>query len=137
LRVYEERARQDKERLAEMMHYAESPQCRIQLIRAYFGEPAGEACSRCDNCEHASEQARVDAGTKESPTTIETIHGLIVTTAPETLPKNEPEPFKPGDKVLHRRFGPGRVKDAFGNFVLVHFENAGDRRVQVSYLEAA
>ncbi len=56
LKVYEDRAKHDKDRLAEMMHYAETAGCRVQVIRAYFGDPEGERCGRCDNCEqHAME----------------------------------------------------------------------------------
>ncbi len=51
LKHYEERAEHDKQRLGEMMHYAESPTCRTQTIRLYFNEEVGEPCGRCDNCE--------------------------------------------------------------------------------------
>ena len=50
LHTYTDRATSDKTRLAEMMHYAEVPSCRTKVIRAYFDEPAGEPCMRCDNC---------------------------------------------------------------------------------------
>ncbi len=48
--TFEEMSRQDKQRLNEMMHYAESGKCRKQLLRAYFGEDEGEPCGKCDNC---------------------------------------------------------------------------------------
>ena len=50
LTMYEERAANDKGRLAEMMHYAETADCRVQIIRQYFGDEPGEICGRCDNC---------------------------------------------------------------------------------------
>ena len=53
LRTYIDRASADKIRLEEMMHYAETPNCRTQVIRTYFGEPEGEPCLRCDNCAKA------------------------------------------------------------------------------------
>ncbi len=40
LTTYTDRATRDKDRLAEMMHYAESSTCRVQLIRAYFTNPS-------------------------------------------------------------------------------------------------
>ncbi|HET9086660.1 MAG TPA: RecQ family ATP-dependent DNA helicase [Acidobacteriaceae bacterium] len=50
LTAYEERSRSDRSRLEEMMRYAQSAQCRKQLLRAYFSEPEGEPCGTCDNC---------------------------------------------------------------------------------------
>ena len=50
LQTYVDRAQRDRDRLAEMMHYAETAGCRIQVIRAYFGDEQGEPCGRCDNC---------------------------------------------------------------------------------------
>jgi ATP-dependent DNA helicase RecQ len=32
------------------MQYAQSPECRMQILRAYFGEDAADPCGRCDNC---------------------------------------------------------------------------------------
>lgn len=51
LKHYEERAEHDRQRLGEMMHYAESRSCRTQTIRLYFNEQMGDPCGRCDNCE--------------------------------------------------------------------------------------
>ena len=50
LSTYADRTHDDKHRLCGMMHYAESTDCRVQLIRQYFNEDAGEPCHRCDNC---------------------------------------------------------------------------------------
>ncbi len=55
LKHYEERAEHDKQRLGEMMHYAESPACRTQTLRLYFNEEVGEPCGRCDNCERGQD----------------------------------------------------------------------------------
>ncbi len=167
LRVYTDRAKHDKDRLAEMMHYAETMECRVQVIRQYFGEEAGELCGRCDNCESAAVEgvsaghaARVKADldgqardhgialaaaaevhrADESHdgtgvTRVETMHGTIVTTAPETLPqKEEAAEWKKGDVVRHRAFGEGKVKDAYGDMALVHFLRVGEKKVKVSYL---
>jgi ATP-dependent DNA helicase RecQ len=49
---FEERSRNDRERLDEMMRYAQAVGCRKQILREYFGEPAGEPCGNCDNCLH-------------------------------------------------------------------------------------
>ncbi len=167
LRVYTDRAKHDKDRLADMMHYAETMECRVQVIRQYFGEDVGERCGRCDNCErsavedvNAGHAARVqtdldgqardhgialaasaEVHRADEPhdgagvTRVETMHGTIVTTAPETLPRNEEAAaLTKGDVVRHRVFGEGKVKDAHGDMALVHFAKAGDKKVKVSYL---
>jgi ATP-dependent DNA helicase RecQ len=40
----------ERERLTQMMNYGDSATCRMQFLRPYFGEPAGEPCQHCDNC---------------------------------------------------------------------------------------
>lgn len=47
---YEQRRNDDHERLEAMMRYAQTAQCRMGFLRVYFGEDAGDACGRCDNC---------------------------------------------------------------------------------------
>ena len=109
LQTFIDRAAQDKNRLADMMHYAESPSCRVQILRAYFHEPEAEPCGRCDNCQRPREGVlpKLEAGrehrplaqpsTPQSPTHRETVTthqtpiGIIQTTAPETLPEPIPK----------------------------------------------
>jgi ATP-dependent DNA helicase RecQ len=156
LAAYIDRAARDKERLADMMHYAQTPGCRTQVLRAYFGEPVGEPCNRCDNCQRglspdadlseprpkrrrkkAFEAAEATAPQAQPVTVVESIHGEIHTTAPETLPSAEPERFASGDRVRHKSFGLGRILDIHGPSALVHFPRAGDKRVHVDFLKAA
>ena len=169
LRGYTERAGSDKDRLSEMMHYAETVDCRVQVIRQYFGVEAGERCGRCDNCEQAAvegieaehtarvqadadrqsahrvtalaaaaETHRADEARDGSPVTrLETMHGTIVTTAPETLPHTgevSAPALSKGDRVRHKRFGEGTVRDAHHDMALVHFTKAGDKKIKVSFL---
>ncbi len=142
LKTYVDRATRDKERLAEMMHYAETPNCRTQVIRAYFGEPEGEPCGRCDNCARA-QQEETQSEVGQAPeqlevTVIPTMHGEIHTTAPETLVAASPSPaFAAGDGVRHRRFGQGKVLDCLNDMVLVDFVKGGSRRVRADFLERA
>jgi ATP-dependent DNA helicase RecQ len=153
---YKERANRDKERLAEMMHYAQVVTCRTQILRVYFGEDPGSPCNRCDNCARG---LNADADLTESKpkrtkrnliaesdmppaagnniTVIETIHGEIRTTAPETLPQVQPAKFAAGDRVRHKIFGLGRIRDLLGDAALVHFPKAGDRRVRTDFLRTA
>ncbi len=64
------------------------------------------------------------------------MHGEIRTTAPETLPQTEPEKFAVGDRVRHKSFGLGRIRDVLGSAALVHFPS-GDRRVHTDFLKRA
>ena len=142
LQMYADRASADRDRLQEMMHYAESVACRKQTIRAYFGEDEGEPCGNCDNCRnHAAVQR--EAVTLNQPqqqqglTRIETISGTIVTTAPETLPRPEKDPFHAGDSVRHKSFGTGVVQDVHGDTLLVRFSKGGSRKVKAGFVQLA
>ncbi|HVG27834.1 MAG TPA: RecQ family zinc-binding domain-containing protein, partial [Acidobacteriaceae bacterium] len=160
---YTDRAARDKDRLAEMMHYAQTTTCRTQVLRTYFGESAGDPCRRCDNCERGlnadadliqprrrRSRTAVPATQLEPATTasnptidahgatvIESIHGEIHTTAPETLPHADQAKFAIGDRVRHKSFGLGRVRDLLGTAALVHFPRAGDKRVHTDFLSPA
>ncbi len=155
---YADRANRDKERLAEMMHYAQAVTCRTQILRVYFGDDPGSACNRCDNCakglnadgdlqEAKPKRSRRKRSAIAEPervptegnnvTVIETIHGEIRTTAPETLPQVTPARFATGDRVRHKSFGLGRIRDLLGTAALVHFPKAGDRRVHTDFLRPA
>ena len=160
LKTYTDRAASDKKRLAEIMHYAETPNCRTQVIRAYFDDPVGEPCRRCDNC------AAENLGDMEHPAlevlgkhpeghailakpeplathhqevhTVETMHGSYQTTRElESQPAASDAAFQPGDRVQHQRFGPGKVLDVFDDTLLIDFARAGSKRLRSSFVTAA
>ncbi len=125
LSSYTERAQHDHDRLAEMMHYAESPQCRTQLIRKYFADPEGDSCNRCDNC--AARQAKAVAEKVEAERPALRVH--------EPTPEAPPLPaFRPGDRVEHKRFGMGKILDAEDNTFLVAFAKGGRKRIREDFL---
>ena len=153
LHTYTDRATQDKNRLAAMMHYAEAPTCRTQIIRAYFEDPTGEPCLRCDHCAaHHAEAATVPESTaavsmehvslqthRQEVHIVETMHGSYQTTRDlPTEPKaTMPElAFQPGDQVSHRKFGPGRVVEVADDTLLIHFAQAGSRRLRANFVSA-
>ncbi len=146
LQSFAERGGEDRKRLGEMMRYAESPRCRKQLLREYFGEEAGEACGSCDNCEEARTNPGAAPRAAELPqceredvkqaVAVDTAVGVVVTTAPETLPVREEPPFKSGDTVRHAKFGAGRVVELDGENFLVRFD-VGMKRVRPTYLRAS
>jgi ATP-dependent DNA helicase RecQ len=51
LATFEARQALDRERIAMMMRYGQTTRCRMQHLREYFGDPAGEPCQHCDNCQ--------------------------------------------------------------------------------------
>ena len=160
LKTYTDRAASDKGRLAEMMHYAETPNCRTQVIRAYFDDPTGEPCLRCDNCAAENREAITHpaldvvtnqaggAGAPAEPASpdlhheqvhvVETMHGSYQTTreAPEAAPAAEIA-FQPGDRVRHEKFGPGKVLDVFNDTLLSDFAKAGSKRLRSDFVSAA
>ncbi len=160
LRTYTDRAASDKNRLAEMMHYAETPNCRTQVLRSYFDDALGEPCLRCDNCAAENSQAithpavailsrqnvaKTPAGEPEAPVahhqdvhTIETMHGSYQTTREQSEPAPQVETaFQPGDRVSHKKFGPGRVLDVFNDTLLIDFAEAGSKRLRAGFISAA
>jgi ATP-dependent DNA helicase RecQ len=48
--VFEARRISDRRRLAELLKYMNTQHCRVQMMRAYFGEPEGPKCGLCDSC---------------------------------------------------------------------------------------
>ncbi len=125
--TYTDRAEHDRDRLAEMMHYAESLECRTQLIRKYFADPEGEPCNRCDNCANKKIVAEEAERIAQQP----------VLRVPEPEPEVPPPPaFSPGDRVEHERFGVGKVIDAEGDMFLVSFTKGGRKRIRVDFLTA-
>jgi ATP-dependent DNA helicase RecQ len=122
LSQYEERHAGDRERLEEMMRYAQSAACRVQKLREYFAEPAGEPCGACDNCRRPAPQppAAPATGRRERRR------------APRLSIRRAP--FKPGDEVRHRTYGPGQVVEVSGENVVVAFARRGKHRIRASYL---
>ena len=48
--VFEARRISDRRRLAELLKYMNTQNCRVQMLRAYFGEEGGGKCGLCDSC---------------------------------------------------------------------------------------
>ena len=47
--VFEARRISDRRRLDSLLKYMNTQQCRVQMLRSYFGEPEGEKCGLCDS----------------------------------------------------------------------------------------
>ncbi|HEU4578425.1 MAG TPA: RecQ family zinc-binding domain-containing protein [Polyangiaceae bacterium] len=51
LATFETRQGLDRERITLMMRYGQAASCRMQFLREYSGDPVGDPCGQCDNCE--------------------------------------------------------------------------------------
>jgi len=47
--VFEARRISDRRRLSSLLSYMNTQKCRVQMLRAYFGEPEGAQCALCDS----------------------------------------------------------------------------------------
>ena len=47
--MFEARRISDRRRLESLLKYMNTQRCRVQMLRAYFGEPEGEKCGLCDS----------------------------------------------------------------------------------------
>src|SRR5829696_6547513 len=92
----------ERSRVEMMRAYAESRDCRRGLLLNYFGEPFELPCNRCDNCEA----------------------GLVAEDAGE-------RPFALGARVAHGEWGDGTVQRYEGDKMVVLFDEAGYRTLDV------
>src|SRR5215211_6995429 len=92
----------ERSRVEMMRAYAESRDCRRGLLLNYFGEPFEPPCNRCDNCEA----------------------GLVAEDAGE-------RPFALGARVAHGEWGEGTVQRYEGDKMVVLFDDAGYRTLDV------
>ena len=122
IQSFEDNFRADRERLRTMMSYAESPRCRVQFIRQYFGELPGEPCRQCDNCEQPALAPRAPRAAVRKTPTAQAAQAQIV--------------FKPGEPVRHSRFGTGDILEVIGNEIRIDFRRFGERRVLAEYLRS-
>jgi ATP-dependent DNA helicase RecQ len=123
LDTYEKRHLSDSERLNMMMRYGQTAECRMRFLRQYFGENPQLDCGQCDNC-----RARQRGDLEQALAIVPPAEGVRLATG-ETLPVSSPVlaavvetiPFTAGQKVRHKAFGVGEVKEDLGDKVIVEF----------------
>lgn len=98
--VEEEQERIDHSRIAMMRGYAETSQCRRQVLLGYFGERLPEPCGNCDTC--ASGSAYENDADESGQTA-----------------------FPLESEVIHSEWGPGLVMRNEDDRITVFFESQG------------
>jgi ATP-dependent DNA helicase RecQ len=94
----------ERSRIETMEGFAEHLQCRWKFVLEYFGEPAPDRCGHCDNDERAE-------ANRDDP--------------------NAPRPFPRGSRIRHRIFGEGEVVGYAGSRILLAFDRAGYKRLDL------
>jgi hypothetical protein len=137
LSEYEQRHTSDRERLDQMMRYAQTTFCRTRFSREYFGEPSGADCEHCDNCRAKSEREAQPVAKPELVPAAK--HGVL---AAKLVPESARTPrvsrlFHIGDRVRHRRFGTGQAIEISGQNLIVDFGHAGCKQIRHNYVQKA
>jgi ATP-dependent DNA helicase RecQ len=57
---YDSRHRRDEDRLATMMKYGQTTECRVRYLTRYFSREIPRDCGRCDNCRKGVTELTVD-----------------------------------------------------------------------------
>jgi ATP-dependent DNA helicase RecQ len=141
LTEYEKRHSSDRERLQEIMRYAETATCRVIYLRKYFAEDAGQDCRHCDNCK-ARVEGRLEPQSQQSAAQPSAALPDQTSNKPEFLQTIEAEAKQPplfsiGDHVKHKRFGMGEVVEMSGAHLVVDFDEVGVKRVRSDFLHQA
>jgi ATP-dependent DNA helicase RecQ len=126
MRTYRDKREQDRETLERMVFYAQTGQCRWRLLLKHLeGEPGVERCGHCDNCLRIAKQEKVlERAEREQAGQIE-------------IDEPERAAFAPGDVVMVKRYGRGRVKQATAHEVTVQFTDGATRAFQPEYVKKA
>jgi ATP-dependent DNA helicase RecQ len=136
LSAYEQRHSSDRERLDQMMRYAETTFCRTRFLREYFGEPSGRDCGHCDNCRAGKERQIQSERTDPLPAAKD---GAV---AKQLMPQSVRAPriarlFHIGDRVRHPRFGNGQIIEISGQNLTVDFGHARCKQIRHNYVQKA
>jgi ATP-dependent DNA helicase RecQ len=129
MKAYKDKRDLDHDTLERMVFYAQTGQCRWQVLLQYLEDDApAERCKHCDNClrlaQHEREQTqpavpnplRQPAAAANTPSTTVT--------------------FSKGDSVKVRRYGAGLVAGADAVSVTVEFADGSRRTFQPDYVAA-
>jgi ATP-dependent DNA helicase RecQ len=112
---YCNRVERDREKLEQLIAYAQSGRCRWQTLLEHFGErPQWQRCGVCDNCRHPP-QPILPAGHHDSPPALHDALAL-------------------GRRVMVPRFGEGVISAIAGNIVTIEFPKTRRRNFLRSFV---
>jgi ATP-dependent DNA helicase RecQ len=94
----------ERARTEAMEAYVHEVGCRWRSLLEYFGEPAGDRCGHCDNDQRANSTSDEADGSR---------------------------PFARGSRVRHPVFGEGEVIGYAGDRILLAFDQAGYKRLDL------
>jgi ATP-dependent DNA helicase RecQ len=114
-RQAERREKVQRSRLDMMRSFAETDQCRGQLLLAYFGEHLAKPCGHCDNCHN---------GLPEPESTTKAAQS-----------QNGTGPFPVHSAVRHAEWGAGTVLRYEGDQMTVLFDEVGYKTLSVPVVE--
>jgi ATP-dependent DNA helicase RecQ len=121
--TYVERGMSDREKLEQMMLYAQSASCRWQTLSKYFADADGiggeeiEKCETCDNCVRPISE-RFDVQIPPDKLTKAEQEEILKSLRRETAARQE---IAVGDSVKLPKFGAGKVEAVIGDKVEVVF----------------
>ncbi|VWX62847.1 ATP-dependent DNA helicase RecQ [Burkholderiales bacterium 8X] len=129
--TYKERREHDRATLERMVFYAQTGQCRWQVLLAHLEEETPKArCGTCDNCRRI---ARHEAALK-APIVVDPNQPVLRKAEPPKMP--EPV-FSPRDPVKVKRYGAGMVVSADAVSVTIEFADGSRRCFQPQFVQAA
>jgi ATP-dependent DNA helicase RecQ len=139
LTEYEQRHTSDRERLEQMMRYAETTYCRTRFLREYFGGESAKDCGHCDNCDAKADGRLAEPAPVPKQVTPRAEDGAV---AAQLMPEVITQPprgklFHIGDRVRHRRFGTGQILEITGENLTVDFGHSGQKRIRRNYVQKA
>ncbi|MER7796750.1 RecQ family ATP-dependent DNA helicase [Microbacterium sp. NPDC096154] len=110
LRRIEERELIDRSRIEVMRGYAETRQCRRQVLLEAFGRERGEPCGNCDTCEAGTATAATEASPVASGFTVD-------------------------ERVRHDDWGEGTVMSVEEDRMTVFFDSVGYKLLSLALIE--
>ncbi|SFQ73740.1 ATP-dependent DNA helicase RecQ [Variovorax sp. OK605] len=123
LDAYKDRRIQDRETLERMLSYAQSGQCRWQLLLSDLDAAApARRCGACDNCRRIAAHEAAMA------------QPIVVGSEPPTITTRSSPAFVASDTVRVRRFGSGVVVASDTSSITVEFPDGSRRSFHPDYV---
>ncbi|MDR6535268.1 RecQ family zinc-binding domain-containing protein [Variovorax soli] len=131
LDAYRRKREQDRATLERMVFYAQSGQCRWQVLLAYLEEEAPpQRCGTCDNCRRIARQEAAQARQRVAA------DAAAPTLRHPARPRLPRPAFAPGQAVRVKRYGEGCVVSADALSVTIEFADGSRRCFQPEFVQA-